>query len=196
MTQEQWILWWWLLITIFGYIVYIYGMVIGHNKPHPFSRIIRCAMTTIATLAQLTETQSLSIWIGICTIIIQIIIIILSYTTYYHSRHISSYDRYAAFLWSIAILAWVLSWSPLWSVYFLCIADAIGFIPTIRKTRYHPQQEYLWVYLTSVIKRSISVYLLDIHTIITTLYPMYLVVANGLFLIYTLSLRYYRSRFS
>ena len=73
-------------------------MVIGHNKPHPFSRIIRCAMTTIATLAQLTETQSLSIWIGICTIIIQIIIIILSSTTYYHSRHISSYDRYAAFL--------------------------------------------------------------------------------------------------
>lgn len=190
MNRTPILLWWGIMITIYAYGIYIAGMIQGLNKPHPFSWMIWCMMTIVAVIAQMTQTRDLWIWIGIVTIAIQIIIIIFSFRYYTKSR-IVPYDRYSLIIWILAIVLWMVTGSPLWSVYLLCVADAIGYVPTVLKSRSHPEEEYLAVYIASTIKWTISLILISNHTVITSLYPLYLILANGLFIGYNLSRRYY-----
>lgn len=182
--QTMMIFFGWVLITFWWYIVYVKGILSGNNKPHPFSRAIRCVMTIVATLAQLTETSGLAIGIGTMTVIFQIIVIGFSYR-HFSTTSLGRYDRLSGAFWLIAIGARLYTGSPLWSVYFLCLGDMIGFIPTIIKSRSHPQEEYLSVYITTIVKWLVNLLLLGTYTVVTALYPAYLVIINILFIVYT-----------
>lgn len=179
-----------LCLTIYGYVTYIRWILIGSNKPHPVSRFIWCMMTAIGTFAQLSETDSLGVRIGILSLVAQVIVIVLSYKNY-NLTSLSRYDWISWIIGIIAIIAWWLTWSPLWSVYLICIADAIGYIPTFIKCLDKPHQEYLMIYLMAAMKWWVNLLLLDDYSIIAALYPVYIVVINLLFPIYVLWRRKY-----
>ncbi|MBP7061497.1 hypothetical protein KBA84_01550 [Patescibacteria group bacterium] len=83
--------------------------------------------------------------------------------------------------------------TPVWSVILIVLTDLLAFLPTFRKTRQDPHGESIFVYALSAIKFVLVVRSLDVISITTALYPIYLILANGIFTIFTLVRRWQKS---
>ena len=82
-----------------------------------------------------------------------------------------------------AMVPWLLSDDPLLSVILITIIDAFGFAPTFRKAYHKPQEETLITFALSAIKFVISIVALSNYSVVTVLYPLSLVIANGAFVL-------------
>ena len=80
--------------------------------------------------------------------------------------------------------------TPVWSVILIALTDLLAFLPTFRKTRHDPEAEGIFVYALSSIKFVLVVRSLDVITLTTALYPIYLILANGTFTIFALLRRW------
>jgi hypothetical protein len=83
----------------------------------------------------------------------------------------------------IAIILWIVTKGPLLSVILVTITDALGFAPTFRKSYTKPYEETLITYALSGFKLIIAFFALEKISVITALYPMYLIFANFAFVI-------------
>jgi len=78
---------------------------------------------------------------------------------------------------------WAVVKTPLYSVILVTVADFFGFIPTLRKTYFRPYEETLSTYALSGAKYGIALFAMNNISLITSLYPLYLIVANGVFVV-------------
>lgn len=78
-----------------------------------------------------------------------------------------------------ALIFWVLTKTPYLSVIIITVSDLLATFPTIRKTYKNPYQETSIFYLLNTIKFSFGIMALEKYSIITTLYPAYLLIING-----------------
>jgi len=88
----------------------------------------------------------------------------------------------------VALILWIVTKTPLLSVILVTITDAFAFFPTIRKSFNRPYEETLIFYFINVAKHILGLLALQTFSVITALYPLYLVIANGFFVIF-LSIR-------
>ena len=169
------------IIGIVSYIPYLRDMFHWTTKPHAFTWFIRALMTWIAFAAQLVDgggAWTRAMWI---TMLASTIIFI--YALVIGDRRFDKLDYIFLATSLVSLLVWYLTDTPLWSVIIITIADVFAFIPTFRKSRDHPYEETLITYTLSLIKMWLSVIALENFTTITALYPLSLVVMNGLFVL-------------
>ena len=83
----------------------------------------------------------------------------------------------------VSLIPWLLTDNPLLSVVLITLIDALGFLPTVRKSYNKPHQETLITFALSTLKYALVVIALQNYTIVTTLFPLSLVIMNGLFVI-------------
>lgn len=167
-------------LWIYSYIPYIRDILKGTTKPHAFSRFIRSLMTWIAFAAQVTDNGGAwtrSMWLTT----VACFVIFLFWLKYWKST-IASIDYLFLFISLLSLVVWYITNTPLRSVVIITIADAFAFLPTFRKSRYKPYEETLITYVLSWIKMWLSVIALENFSIINALYPLSLVVMNGLFM--------------
>jgi hypothetical protein len=81
----------------------------------------------------------------------------------------------------MATAIWVFTNQPLISVILLSTIDILGFLPTIRKSWNKPHTETLFSYVLNTFRFGLAIYALQNYTIITSLYPVTWILANGLF---------------
>jgi len=180
-----------IIVTLISYTRYIRGIIQWRNKPHAFSRLIRWIMTGTAFFAQRTETQSIATRVlGLSAIIC---FIVAAFARYKHKSVIAKIDRLYFGLSIIALLLRYVTKTPVWSVILIVLTDLLAFLPTFRKTRQDPHGESIFVYALSAIKFVLVLGSLDVITITTALYPIYLVLANGTFTIFALVRRWQKS---
>jgi len=178
-----------IVITAVAYVWYLWSIVHWKTKPHAFSRFIRAIMTGTAFFAQRTQTHDIATRVlGITSIITACIAL---YAWFRYRVVISKQDRLYFFLAVLWLIVWYVTKTPLWSVIIISITDMLAFIPTFRKVRYDPESESVWVYGLSAIKFALSLYSFGSFTLIVWLYPVYLVWANSVFVIYTLVRRWW-----
>lgn len=173
-----------IIVTILANARYIRGIIQWRNKPHAFSRLIRWIMTGTAFFAQRTQTDSVATWVLWLSAII--CFIVAAFARYKHKGVIAKIDRLYFGLSIIALLLRYVTKTPVWSVTLIALTDLLAFIPTFRKTRQHPHAESIFVYALSAIKFILVLRSLDVITITTALYPMYLVIANSTFTLFAL----------
>lgn len=174
----------WIIVTIIGYILYIRSIIRKETKPHAFSWIIRGIMTGTWFFAQRTETDSLGIWILGISFIVTMGIGIYSWFAYKHI--IKKTDR----RYFAAAIAWLIiryiTKTPFWSVIIISITDFLAFLPTFRKIYDDPYSEYLPLYALASLKFIFALISIGTFTIVGWLYPLYLIFANGWFVIFGL----------
>ena len=81
----------------------------------------------------------------------------------------------------LALGLWAITNEPLLSVILITLIDALGFVPTFRKSYSKPNEETALTYGLSSLKFAIGIAALDNVTLVTALYPASLVLANGIF---------------
>ncbi len=169
------------ILTFIGYGAYIYSIYRGETRPHPFSWFIWGLLTVIAFFAQVADNAGPGAWITGVSAVITFIIAAIGYVK--RSDIKITRNDWITFIAAIgAIPLWLITETPLYSVILITIIDAIAFYPTFYKSWYKPNQELVFEYILAGLKYGLSIIALSHYSVITTLYPLSLVLMNTLFI--------------
>ncbi len=167
------------LMAAVSYTIYIRDIRRGTTKPHAFSWLIWASLTAIAFGAQVSDGGGAGTWVTGFSAVISFGIFGVAILT--GERNITSSDW--ACLWGaiFAGILWAITDNPLLAVLLITVIDALGFIPTFRKSFHRPLEETMLAYALSGTKYALALAALANFSLITALYPASLVIMNALF---------------
>lgn len=169
-----------IIVAFCAYIPYFRNMISGKTKPHAFTWLIWGTLTGIAFAGQVAEHGGAGAWVtgfsaAIC-------VLIGLYALIKGTRDIALLDWISLGGAVIAIGMWFLTSTPLISVILISVIDALGFVPTFRKSFHRPYEETVFTFFVSAIKLVLGVSALSNFSMVTALYPLSLVASNLIFI--------------
>lgn len=173
------------IITIVSYILYLKDILVKKTKPHTFSWLVWTLLTGIAFFGQLAGGAGAGAWVNGFSTLFCFAVFILSFK--YGSSDIVFLDWICLFGSFVAILLWIITKEPLLSIILVTITDALGYIPTFRKSFHRPHEEMTFAYFLGGLKNVFALFALNTVSIVTALFPAYLVIANWIFVLMVLA---------
>ena len=167
------------LLVFVGYAPYIRDTLKGKTKPHIYSWFIWGFVTLLIFFFQFNAGAGAGSWLTLSAGLVCILIFGLS--LWHGTRDIKRLDTVFLILALFALGLWMITKQPLISVILLVAIDILGFIPTIRKSWNKPYTETLFTYGLNTFRFVIGIYALETLTVVTYLYPVAWLFANGLF---------------
>jgi hypothetical protein len=168
-----------IFVGMMSYIPYLRDVVKGKTKPHTFSWLVWGILTVIVFIGQLIDQGGFGTWVTGFTACAVLIIFIFG--IFKGEKNITKGDWASLLAALFTIVIWILTSEPLIAIILVTIIDILAFYPTIRKTILKPHEETLTLYLLSGIKWILAILALQNYSFVTLLYPVYLVLINGLF---------------
>jgi len=167
------------LIGVVSFIPYFRDIFRGHTKPHTFTWLVWGVLTSIAFFVQLVEDGGPGTWItGVSALACFVVAFLAMVKGETHIVLVDGLSLLGAF---ISLIGWWLTQKPLVAVILISLTDAIGFIPTIRKSYHKPQEETASTFALSGFAFFLSLFALESFSLTTWLYPVSIVVLNTLF---------------
>lgn len=167
------------LLTFVGYVPYIRDTVTGKTKPHIYTWFIWGFISAIAFALQATDHAGPGGYVTLAAAIACLAIFVLGFK--YGEKEITTSDTVFLIAALVAMAIWLFAEQPLASVILLCAIDALGFVPTIRKSWNKPYEETLVSYLLNTFRFGLALIALEQYSLISSLYPLTWIVANGAF---------------
>jgi len=168
-----------IVIGIIGYIPYFRGIFSGKTKPHAFSWLVWSLLVGITFAAQLTSGGGAGAWVTGFTATVCFIIFLLSFAK--GDKHFILFDWVALGMALLALALWRVTNDPTLSVILLTLTDALSFLPTLRKGFYKPHEDSPILWALTVTKWTLSMFALQSFSLVTLLYPVYLIIINAFF---------------
>lgn len=175
--------------TLLGYIAtilafvaiapYFWDIYKGRTKPHAFSWLIWGILEAIGFAAQIFGHGGPGAWPTLATSIICFTIAGIAF--YKGEIEFVLFDWLALTGAGLAILLWLFTHSPFYSVILITAADLIGFLPTYRKSFHLPFTETLSEYVLSSVKEITALFALTSLSFITGFYIGTVAAANLVF---------------
>jgi hypothetical protein len=165
-------------LTFIGYVPYMRDILSGKTKPHVYTWFIWSLLNFIIFALQITHNAGSGSFMTLA-------VGIVSFTIFMFARKadntVTSLDTAFLILALLALLVWIFAKQPIISMVLLVAIDALGFAPTICKSWHKPYSETLSSYVLNTFRFGLALLALRQYTIITALYPLVWIVANGLF---------------
>ncbi len=168
------------LIALISYAPYVLTIFKGTTKPHGFSWFVFGVLMVIGFIAQISDGAGTGAWVtgfsaGVCFLIAGLAVFKGTFTP--------TRTDWMALIGSLAAIPlWMMTENPLSAVILITLIDILAFYPTFRKAYYFPHEELLFTYFLSAIKFILGVAALENFSVITTLYPLSLILMNALFI--------------
>jgi len=176
------------LVAVISYIPYFRDIFAGKTKPHAFTWLVWASLNGIAFAGQIQGRGGPGAWaVGFTACALFAIFITALFKG---EKDIKRIDWICLGGAAFALVLWFLTNGPLLSVILITIIDAFGFFPTVRKSYFKPQQETLVTFSLSIFKYFLVVLALENYTLVTALFPVSLVIMNGLFVIMLVARRH------
>lgn len=169
------------IIAFIGYIPYFRDIFTNKTKPHAFSWLIWGVLTAIGFAGQVAGGAGSGAWVTGFSAVVCFIIFVIGLIK--GRTNVVLVDWLSLIGAVVSLYFWYLTENPLLSVVLITIIDALGFFPTFRKSYSKPYEETLSTFFLSGAKFFISLFALDNFSIITSLYPLSLVVMNWIFVV-------------
>ena len=166
-------------IALVSYVPYFKDIFAGKTKPHAFSWLVWTILTVISFWAQISDNAGPGAWVTGFTAVIAAAITGLAVVK--GRKNIVKADWFLLAGAGLAMVMWYITKGPLVSVVLVTVTDALGFVPTFRKSFWKPREETLITYVLSGSKYVVAMFALERVSVITALYPAYLILANGVF---------------
>ena len=159
-------------------VIYYRDIYRGNTKPHLYTVIIWSLVMTVGFLGITVGGGEAGTWALALSTLVMVSLIPISLK--WGTTDITNTDRIFLVLALITILPWILTKNPLWSVMLVALIDALGIIPTIRKTYNEPTSEALPAWILAVARSTCQIIALGAYTATTLMYPIELVIADGI----------------
>lgn len=175
------------LVGLFGAAVYIHSILRGQTRPHVYTHLVWAIIAGIGFAAQLADHAGPGAWaMGMTTMACATNAIL---ALKFGEKNITRSDTVALAVSLAAIVPWVLTHDPLWSVILISLIDVVAFYPTLRKSWHKPWEENLSSYNIANLKMGLSVLAITNLSLTTALYPCVVFVVNAAFVIMCLARR-------
>ncbi len=170
------------LLTFIGYIPYLRDILKGKTKPHIYSWFLWGFVTIIVFALQVSDNAGVGALVTLAAALMCFVVIFLG-KKYGNISKITLSDKIFLSLALVTLGLWIFAKQPLLSAILATTIDVLGFVPTIRKSWNEPFSETLPFYYLNTLRFGLALYSLGKYTIITALYPIMWLLANGLFAI-------------
>ena len=154
-------------------IPYIWNIIGGITKPNTVTYFVWTLLQSIAIFAQFEAGASWSVFLVIGSTISIGIIFLLSLTKYGYKEY-SWVDTVALILAGIAILVLLFTDHPVLAIALPIVADAIGAIPTLVKTKKYPHTEDQLAWFIMIIASALGILATEKFDFANLLYPIFL----------------------
>lgn len=154
-------------------IPYIWNIIGGITKPNVVTYFVWTLLQTIAIIAQLEAGASWSIFLVIGSTISIGIIFLLSLTKYGYKEY-SWVDTVALVLAGVAILVLLFTEHPVLAILLPIVADAIGAIPTLVKTKKYPHTEDQLAWFIMIVASALGILATEKMDVANLAYPIFL----------------------
>lgn len=169
------------VIGIIAYVPYFRGIFSGKTKPHAFSWLVWSVLTGISFAIQLVEGGGPGAWpIGITSVACSAVFILALIKG---DRSFPFFDWASLTVAFVALALWLVTSEPIPSVILICMTDAVGYFPSFRKGFLKPFEETATTFALDEVKLILSLFALDTFSIATTLYPLVILILNGLYVL-------------
>jgi len=169
------------LMALVAYVFYFRGIWAGRTKPHAITWFIWASLTTIGFAAQVSDHGGPGSWV---TGFSAAVCFLIFFTAIFRGeRHILRGDWACLVGAVLSAGLWAITDNALMAVVLISFIDALGFVPTFRKSFHQPYAETMSTYTLSGIKFLLSLIALDNLSAVTVLYPASLVAANFVFVV-------------
>lgn len=165
-----------IVISLLGYFAYFRNIFKGKTKPHVFSWLIWGIVTGIEFVGQLYGHAGAGAWVTGLTTIACLSIAVISFKK--GNLDITRIDQFSFVGAIFAIALWIITRDPSLSVLLGILIDALGYIPTFRKSYKYPYQETVISWFMNGLKFSIALLALERFNFLSSIYPIYLVISN------------------
>jgi uncharacterized protein with PQ loop repeat len=176
------------LLTFVGYIPYIKDTVSGKTTPHIFTWFIWGLVTALAFGLQLTDNAGPGSFVTLAAAIV--CFAIFGFGLRNGNKNIAPIDAVFLGMALLSVVIWLFAKEPVISVILLSTIDMLGFLPTVRKSWKKPYEETLFSYEMNTFRFGLAIFALDKYSLITALYPVTWIVANGLFSLFLIVRRF------
>lgn len=166
------------LLAIIGNVPYVYDIVRKRVHPHPYTWFVWSIVSCIIFFGQLAKGAGVGAVPTATSEIFTIIIFIFSLR--YGFKKINHIDTVFLVISLLGIIPWILTKDPTISVIIAVGIDITAFVPTIRKTRIHPNSETPTLYSMNVLRHILMLLSLKSYNIATTLHSIAMITTNSI----------------
>jgi hypothetical protein len=169
-----------LVISTFGYGLYIRSVAKNLTRPHFFSWLIWSLISGIICFAQLSDGAGPGAWaLGYSMICCSLVTIM---ALKFGEKNITRSDWVCLIVALSIIPVWQLTHNALWAVLLGCAIDGAAYIPTYRKSFIRPNEEHLSTWYATILRSIVSLFALENYTFITMLPPIFIIAVEGSFI--------------
>ncbi len=170
------------LLALVGNIPYLLDVVKGRVKPHPYTWLIWSIVSCVVFFGQVAKGAGIG---AIPTAVSEVFtLIIFLFSLKYGFKHPPKIDKYFLALAILGLIPWMLTKDPTISIIIVVSIDLIAFMPTLRKTYYHPKSETSLLYGTNALRHFLALGALGSYNIATMLHSIAMIVTNSIMVIF------------
>ncbi len=173
------------LLAIAGNLPYLWDILKGRVKPHPYTWLVWTMVSGIIFFGQVAKGAGIGALPTAASEIFTLIIFLFSLK--YGFKGITKTDTAFLIAALAGIIPWLLTKDPTISVIVAVSIDLIAFVPTLRKTWQYPQTETPILYGSNVLRHILALFSLQAYNIATTLHSIAMITTNILMTIFILA---------
>jgi len=167
-------------VLAFGAVIpYIKDILYGTTRPNIISYLLWVILLSISFLAQLSAGASWSAMLILGDLIGTSIVVVFCLVGYGYKEH--GFLEWVCLALAIAaIISWQLTQQPVLAILFAVLADAMAAMPTLMKTYRDPWSELPITWLMIALGAFCAVFSTTIHNPANLIFPIYLLLMDGL----------------
>lgn len=164
------------LLAIAGNLPYLWDILKGRVKPHPYTWLVWTLVSGIVFFGMLAKGAGIGALPVAASEIFTLVIFLFSLK--YGFKGITKTDTIFLVVALAGIVPWVLTNDPTLSVVMAVGIDLVAFGPTLRKTWKHPETETPILYGSNVLRHILALFSLQTYNIATMLHSVAMIVTN------------------
>ena len=168
-----------IVIAIISYSVYFRDIFKHKTKPHGVTWFIWGTLNLFIFYEQMAGGAGPGAWVTGAAAVANLAI--FGFAFKYGERNITRLDWICLLIGLLALSLWLVNPGGVLSVILACMVFVIGFIPTLRKSFKHAEQETIITFALNSTKFLVALFALQTVSITTALYPAVLLAVNGFF---------------
>lgn len=168
-------------LTFAAYVPYYRDIIRGKTHPHVYSWSLWGLLTVLLVALQIKGGAGAATWVTATAGLLCIGVIVLSLKS--GKKDITTSDTIVAILGLIAIGFWLIADQPVTSIILVIVADALAFIPTIRKSWHKPYTETLSLYVTNALRFFLALAAVETYTFLAASWIVFWATGNAMFAI-------------
>ncbi len=173
------------ILAIAGNLPYIRDAFTKRVKPHPFTWLVWTIVSAIVLFGQIVEGAGIG---ALPTAVAgAFTTIIFLFSIQYGFKYVKKSDKYFLAAALLGIIPWLIFDNATVSVIIAVAIDLIAFVPTLRKTYFHPETETPILYGSNVLRHILTLFSLQAYNIATTLHSISMIITNSTMVVLTTS---------